>query len=125
MFYIRYVGALIYDGMILLALFFLFTLICLFFRHGAAIPPSSITYQLTLVLILCGYYFISYQKGGQTVGMRAWHLKIISLTTKNLSKKQILARFFLITPAVILSIVIIKSPMALLKHWTQSQVISV
>lgn len=127
MFYIRYFGALIYDGIILIALFFLFTTACLFCRHGTAIPPASLWYQLTLLFIIYGYYFLSYRRGGQTIGMRAWHIKLVSLkeSENQLSKKQTQARFFLIIPAFICAIVRIKSPMKLLKDWTKSHIIRI
>lgn len=123
MFYLRYLGALLYDGIILTALFIAFTALCLFYRHGVAIPPGSIPYQLSLLLIIYGYYFLSYRRGGQTIGMRSWHIKLIPLTAQ-LSNKQILARLILTIPAFIFAMIRIKSPMKLLKGWTQSQIIS-
>ncbi len=124
MFYVRYFGALVYDGMVLAALFIIFTALCLLYRHGVAIPPGAIAYQLSLLFIIYGYYFQSYRHGGQTIGMRAWHLKIVSLAT-HLNKKQILARLLLVFPAYIFSILRIKNPMRLLKGWTKSQIIQV
>jgi uncharacterized RDD family membrane protein YckC len=125
MFCIRYLGALIYDGIILVALFILLTAICLLFRHGVAIPPASQWYQLLLVSILYGYYFLSYQQGGQTIGMKAWHLRLISLDNQTIRNKQILARFFLGIPAVVLAIFCLKSPMRILRKWTGSELVVV
>lgn len=122
MFYILYIGALLYDGIILVALCFFVTAFCLLCRHGHAIPSASLWYQLALLLIVFGYYFVSYQRGGQTIGMRAWHLKLVSVNAR-LSKNQIVTRFFLIIPACVYGLLRIKSPGQLLRDWTQSYII--
>ena len=119
MFYIRYIGALLYDGIILIALCFFFTALCLVCRSGRSIPPASLWYQLALFFLAFGYYFISHLRAGQTIGMRAWHLKLVSLKG-NLSKKQILMRFLLTIPACIYGLLRIKSPGQSLKNWTES-----
>ncbi len=122
--YIRYMGSFIYDGIVVLALFFLFTALCLYSRHGIIIPTGSIWYQLALTFIFIMYYFLSYQKGGQTIGMRAWRLKLISLDTP-LSGKQILARFILKIPAFIFSVLYIQRSRNWLEQWTRCKVVVV
>lgn len=122
MFYIRYIGAFIYDGIILLALFFLFTTLCLCYRHGVAVPPSSAWYQLSLIFIFFIYYFLSHRHGGQTIGMRAWRLKLVSIN-RHLSWKQIVARFILWAPALICGVLSVKRSRRLLNDWTGSQII--
>lgn len=122
MFYIWYIGALLYDGIMLVALFFFFTALCLLCRDGKAIPSASLWYQLALLLLIFGYYFISYQRGGQTIGMRAWHLKLVSVDPF-LSKKQILTRLFLTVPACVYGLLQLKNPAQLLRDWTQSYMI--
>lgn len=123
MFYIRYLGAQMYDGMILVALFFTFTAACIMARHGVAIPAQSFWYQLALLTITYGYYALSCQYGGQTIGMRAWHIKLVSLNGR-LSQKQLLGRFFLTIPAGIYAVIRFKSPLKIVQHWTKSQVIT-
>lgn len=122
MFYIRYIGALFYDGIILTAVFFFFTALCLISHHGIAIPPASLWYQMSLLLLFSSYYFLSYQRGGQTVGMRAWHLMLVS-TTSRVSKQQIIMRFFLMIPACLCGILCFNKPQQLLKNWTKSYII--
>jgi uncharacterized RDD family membrane protein YckC len=119
MFYIRYVGALLYDGIILVALCFFFTASCLLCRNGKAIPPASLWYQIAIFFLAFAYYFISHLRAGQTIGMRAWHLRLVSLEA-HLGKKQILTRFFLTIPACIYGLLRIKSPGHVLKNWSAS-----
>lgn len=121
MFYIRYIGALLYDAVILVALCFFFTALCLVCRNGKAIPPASLWHQFALFFLAFGYYFISQLRGGQTIGMRAWRLKLVSVGV-HLRKKQILARFFLTIPACVYSLLRTKSPGQVLKNWTESYI---
>jgi len=122
MFSIRCVGALIYDGIVLVSLFLLFTAACLWVRHGVAIPSGSTWYQLILLSIILAYYFLSYQRGGQTLGMRAWRLKLVPKTA-HLNKTQVLARLLLPAPALIYAVFCIKGPRKLLNDWTQSHIV--
>lgn len=124
---LRYLSAFIYDCMILLALFMAFTAICLSLRHGIAIPPATRLYQLALAFIVMAYYFFSYRFGGQTIGMRAWRIKLIAVGTPlgTMGKKQIFMRLLLTLPACIYAIFHLKNPHALLKTWTNSKIIRV
>ncbi|GGB67830.1 RDD family protein [Shewanella inventionis] len=42
-------------------------------------------YQLWLVICVCGFYAIFWSRGGQTLGMRAWRLKVQHPNGQNLS----------------------------------------
>ena len=123
MFYIKYMSALIYDVFILFALFLIFTALCLGMRQGRIIPAGSLWYQLSLATITYLYYSLSYQCGGQTIGMRAWRIQLISTTT-SLKQKHLIARFLLTIPAVCYAIMRFKKPGNYLTCWTKTQVIS-
>jgi len=122
MYYIRYFGAQIYDVFILVALFFAYTAACLMVRHGLAIPPHSHWYQASLFAIVYLYYIGSYQSCGQTIGMRSWHTRLISLD-KPLRQKQILGRFFLSLPALVWALVRCTTPGKVLRQWTKSEIV--
>ncbi|HAT5042106.1 TPA: RDD family protein, partial [Legionella pneumophila] len=57
MFFIKYLGALIYDLIILFILFFAYTSVLLLFTHGQAIPPATRWYQFSLLSITLVYYY--------------------------------------------------------------------
>ncbi|WP_133128321.1 RDD family protein [Legionella nagasakiensis] len=124
MYFIRYLGALIYDALVLLTLFMVFTALCLLGRHGKAIHPGTYWYQLSLLSIIYYYYFLSYRYGGQTIGLRAWKLKLVSHTFP-LKQKQILARFLLTIPALFYGAASLKNPRTILKHWTKCHIMTV
>ncbi|MCX7117219.1 MAG: RDD family protein [Legionellales bacterium] len=125
MFYLRYIGSLIYDAFVISALFFIATALCLALRQGTTIAPKTLWYQLILLAIFFGYYLLSYQRGGQTIGMRAWRLQVVSTDLKALSKRQILSRFVLALPAGIYALFRLQNPIQILNRWTKSDIIRI
>ncbi|HXV41031.1 MAG TPA: RDD family protein [Steroidobacteraceae bacterium] len=76
---LRRLGALAYDALLLLALLFVATLPWLPMTHGEAITPQasgwvSQLYRAWLLLVAFGYFGLSWTRGGQTLGMRAWRI---------------------------------------------------
>ena len=65
-----------YDGLCLFSLFFLATLILVVFTNGEAIA-SNYLFNLFLFFIAYLYFVWHWVNGGQTLGMRAWHIKLI------------------------------------------------
>lgn len=83
----RRLAAVIYDGLILVALLMLAaalaTLVVELATPGLnARQPDTLrqhpAYLLWLMLWWFGYYAWCWRKGGQTVGMKAWRLKLVS-----------------------------------------------
>ncbi|RUQ90411.1 RDD family protein [Legionella septentrionalis] len=124
MFVFRYFASLFYDFIILSALFFIFTLCCIFLRSGHGIPPATLWYQTALLILAYSYYALSCRFGGQTIGMRAWNIKLIFLHGR-FTHRQLITRLLLIIPAFSLRIIGFKKPDLLLQKWTKSQIISV
>ena len=65
-----------YDSLCLFSLFFLATLILIFFTKGESVASNNIAYDLYLVLITYLYFVWHCVNGGQTPGMRAWQIKL-------------------------------------------------
>jgi uncharacterized RDD family membrane protein YckC len=79
----RRLAALVYDFLLLAALLMIFTAIALFFTHGAALVPATAgawiyLYRAGLVLVIAGYYVLNWLRSGQTLGMRAWRLRVVN-----------------------------------------------
>ncbi len=75
---IRRLAALLYDALLLGALLFLFTLALLVARGGRAIPPGTAWYDASLVLVVVLFFCGFWTHGGQTLGMRAWQIRLVS-----------------------------------------------
>jgi uncharacterized RDD family membrane protein YckC len=63
--------------LLLAALFVCFTLLVLALRLGEAVPPGSVWFPLSLLAIATVFFCGFWAHGGQTVGMRAWHIRVV------------------------------------------------
>ncbi len=85
--------AIIYDCLILLSVFFFSTLLIIPFLHGKAIESNNIVYQFYLLLITYFYFCWHWVNGGQTLGMRSWHIKVTTKADTNLRWRYASLRF--------------------------------
>ncbi|MDP1603678.1 MAG: RDD family protein [Legionella sp.] len=118
----RYFAALIYDGLIVLALLFAYTALCMSVNNNQAIAEGTHWYQLSLLFIFVSYYVFSLRNGGQTIGMRAWRLKIIS-EEKSITLLQATSRLFLGVLAQIFRPFIFSRTEQLINAWTKTTLI--
>ena len=77
----RRLGAMLYDGLLVLALWMATTAFFLPFTGGEALiakesPLLSLVYRAALIAVLIGFYGVSWTSRGQTLGMAAWRLRV-------------------------------------------------
>jgi uncharacterized RDD family membrane protein YckC len=89
----RRLAAFGYDLLLLAALLFVFTLVVLAVRVGDAVPPGSWWFELCLVGLAIAYFCGFWVHGGQTVGMRAWRIRVVRDDGGPLGWPQAAARF--------------------------------
>jgi uncharacterized RDD family membrane protein YckC len=94
----RRTAALLYDALLLAALLMIFTGGALFFTHGAAVVRETAgawvyLYRAGLIGVIAGYYLINWTRSGQTLGMRAWHLRAVTESGKPIGWKAAALRF--------------------------------
>jgi len=100
---LRRLAALLYDSLLLLAIWFIAMAILLPFTGGEAIPannPLVSTYLLSISFFFYGWFW---RHGGQTLGMRAWRLQLRNLRPGPVTWVQVLLRFMVALPAGLLS----------------------
>ena len=90
----RRIAAMIYDLLVLLAIFIFATYLVLPFTHGHAIKPGNFWYQIYLLSICFGFYAGFWYWRGQTLGMLAWRIKLYSSDGNALKFWQVVIRFF-------------------------------
>ena len=73
----RRCAAICYDLLLVAALEFCFTLLVLAVRLGAAVPPGSWWFPVCLVAVAMAFFCGFWVHGGQTVGMRAWRIRVV------------------------------------------------
>jgi uncharacterized RDD family membrane protein YckC len=74
---LRRFGAMLYDGLLLMALLMLATLPFVALRRGEFVEPGDNTvYRLTLFAVIFGYFVGYWCWKGRTLGMQSWGLQL-------------------------------------------------
>jgi uncharacterized RDD family membrane protein YckC len=73
---LRRIAAACYDALLLGAVWMLATLAIVALRGGEPVPPGQPGYQLLLLSATALFFIASWLRGGQTLGMRAWRLRV-------------------------------------------------
>jgi uncharacterized RDD family membrane protein YckC len=77
----RRLAAMFYDSLLLLALLMIVTALFLLTTGGEAIDPRTqpvleFIYRLVLLLLIVGFFGVSWTRSGQTLGMATWRLRV-------------------------------------------------
>lgn len=96
----RRLAALFYDLLVLGAIWmFAAALVLLAFGGQVDVahqpPLYHATLQGVLLVLTASYFAISWSRGGQTIGMRAWHVKVEEASGHTLDFRRALLRFAL------------------------------
>ena len=90
----KHYAAFFYDLFPILGILLLTGFITLLFRNGQEVPPGTLWFNIITSFEILLYYVYSWKVGGQTLGMRAWRIKIVSNDGNNgISWKNSLIRF--------------------------------
>lgn len=90
----RRIGAFVYDFILLIAVLFLMTAILLPFSREA-ISPGNLIFKLYIVVVIFLFFGWFWVHGGQTLGMRAWKIRVELDNGQNLGWSQALLRFII------------------------------
>lgn len=74
---LKQLAAMLYDSILICAVLFLATAVALIFNRGEAIESNPF-FSLYLLLVVFTFYAWFWHKSGQTLGMRAWKIRIVS-----------------------------------------------
>ncbi len=91
----RRFAAMFYESLLLIALSLLagFAYIPVFGEiHG---PFQKAVFQLYLLLVMMAYFMIFWKRGGQTLAMKTWHIRLVNTAGGPPSTAQCMARFCL------------------------------
>jgi uncharacterized RDD family membrane protein YckC len=83
----------VYDSFLLVAVWFLATALLLPINGGQAFSSQQFFYPLYLLAVSFAFYGWFWTHGGQTLGLKAWKIKVQSLEQRPLSWKQAFVRF--------------------------------
>jgi len=90
---LRRLAAIFYDCLLLTAILFVATAILVSLIGGNAIEGGNIVYNAFLLLVSFFYFSWHWVKGGQTLGMRSWHIFVMNESMQVINWKQASLRF--------------------------------
>ena len=91
---LRRLAAIIYDLLLLISVLFVATALILPFNAGQAISDSQMKfywfYLLTISFIFYGWFWTH---GGQTLGLRAWNMQVLTIKGEHITWFHAFLRF--------------------------------
>ncbi|MGM0412723.1 MAG: RDD family protein [Pseudomonadota bacterium] len=91
--------AVLYDSMVGLAILFIGTAVVLPLNQGEAFSANNPFYATWIFGLLFAYFGFFWTRAGQTLGMRAWRLRLEAVAGGGMSWLQVILRFFSALPA--------------------------
>ena len=90
----RRFGAIVYDSLLVFALMFLGTLPFIALRAGEPVTAGDTIYQLTMLFITFLFFAGFWSRGGRTLGMQSWGLRLETMDGKKPGFSRASLRFF-------------------------------
>ncbi|MCC7121242.1 MAG: RDD family protein [Gammaproteobacteria bacterium] len=73
----RRVAAAFYDALALIGIWFVVAGIAVGLHRGEAVTDSAHGFHLALLLAAWGYFAGCWRRGGQTLGMKSWRIRVV------------------------------------------------
>ncbi len=89
----RYLAIIFYDVILLLSVLMLTAFVAVALNGGKAISHNNPLFLLFLLAVSFSFYGWFWINGGQTLGMRAWRVQLISDNNKKITWQQAFIRF--------------------------------
>ncbi len=89
----RRLAALVYDALLLFAVLFAATVPVLLLTGGRAVGPNDLAFTAYLLAVSYAWFGWCWTKGGQTLGMRAWRIRVCTREGGRLGWGRSLGRF--------------------------------
>ncbi|HET7608588.1 MAG TPA: RDD family protein [Gammaproteobacteria bacterium] len=89
----RRLAAFCYDLLLIVALAASFTALVVAVRLGAGVPPGTWWFSLSLLGLIAAFFCGFWAHGGQTLGMRAWRIRVVRDDGGALTLARAAARF--------------------------------
>ncbi len=93
--FLRRAAAAAYDGLLLLAVLFVAAFIFIFILGNAVRPPLRYLFQAYLLAISALYFIWFWTHGGQTLAMRTWRIRLLTVDGREVDAKAATLRFAL------------------------------
>jgi len=94
--------ALIYEALLLFAWLLLSSLPFVMIAHEAEGTAARPLFQLYLLLVAAAYFVWQWRRGGQTLAMKTWHMRLVTRDNTPLSLRHATSRFLFAVPGALL-----------------------
>ena len=91
----------VYDTVLLVGVFFLATLGWIFLQRGQAVSPNTLAFDGYLFAVSYLFFGWFWTHGGQTLGMRAWKIRLSGQNFRTVSWRAATIRYFAATLSVL------------------------
>ena len=91
--FLKYCAAIFYDALLCLSLLMIATFVLMPITNGQAIPANNIYFKCYLITFLYLFFSQYWCRAQQTLGMRAWKIKIVNHQGQKITQQQALIRF--------------------------------
>ena len=88
----RRFAAMFYDALLMAAALYAAAIPAVWL-HGGAVPPDAPWFQAWLAFVAWFYLAVSWTRGGQTLGMRAWRCRLVTTEGGPVGWGRTVARF--------------------------------
>ena len=88
----RRFAAMFYDALLMVAALYAAAIPAVWL-HGGAVPPDAPWFQAWLAFVAWFYLAVSWTRGGQTLGMRAWRCRLVTTEGGPVGWGRTVARF--------------------------------
>jgi len=89
----RRAASLVYEALLLAAVLWCATLPVAAFQSSLSLAPHRAVYQLYLVSVAGVYFIWQWTRGGQTLAMRTWHLRLVARDGGAITLSQAAVRY--------------------------------
>lgn len=85
-------AAMVYEALLLVAVLFIADYLFISLTHNAQSPLLKALLQIYLLTVMAAYFSWFWMRG-QTLAMKTWHIRVVSINGNKLSLRQALLRF--------------------------------
>ncbi len=97
---LKRIASMFYDLLIVCSILMLYTSLLVLLNSGLPIDSGCLAYSASLLMVTFMYFFMSWQRLGQTLGMRAWKIKIMDSSFSLPTRKMCAIRFITSIPSI-------------------------
>lgn len=98
----RRLASLFYEVLLLSAILFIAGFVFTVATHNAQSPLIRIAFQVYLALVAGAYFIGFWLRGGQTLPMKTWHLRLVKTDGGHIGAQQAVLRYLLALVGVFL-----------------------